>query len=112
VIYHSDLLRAEQTAEILARHLGASARRQSRAGLRPDDAVPPVVDWLLEEGGHGRCIALVGHLPFLDRLASLLLVGQPQAQILDFEPGTLVKLRSNEADGAFAVSWMLAPAVV
>ena len=53
---------------------------------------------------------LVGHLPFLDRLASQLLVGDPHPGVLNFQPGALVKLTGR--GGGFSVSWMLSPAVV
>jgi phosphohistidine phosphatase len=112
-IYHSGMLRAEQTAEILARHLGVAEHVQAREGLQPNDAVLPVARWLLDQADEAAAIALVGHLPSLDRLASLLLVGDPQAQVLNFEPGTLVKLAPTEAgSSSFRVWWMLAPGVV
>lgn len=111
-IYHSGILRARQTAEILARHLGASENVRAREGLEPDDAVPPVAEWLFRLTNQNDTLALVGHLPFLDRLASTLLVGDPQAQVLNFQPGTLVKLTPRLDAARFSVGWMLSPSVV
>jgi phosphohistidine phosphatase len=111
-IYHSGILRAEQTAEILARHLGLPERVQARAGLRPDDPVEPVAGWLLDQADQERGIALVGHLPFVDRLASLLVVGDAQAKVLSFQAGTLVKLTLRGPGSRLVVSWMLSPDVV
>jgi phosphohistidine phosphatase len=111
-IYHSGIVRAQQTAEILAHHLGVADAVRAREGLEPDDPVPPVAEWLFGLANQADTLALVGHLPFLERLASMLLVGDPQAQVLIFEPGTLAKLTPGPAAAGFAVNWMLAPGVV
>lgn len=111
-VYHSGVLRAQQTAEILGRHLGASDSVRARDGLHPNDAVPPVAEWLRGLASADHTLVLVGHLPFLDRLASVLLVGDPDVQVLDFQPGALVKLTPSLGGGRFGVSWMLSPAVV
>jgi phosphohistidine phosphatase len=106
-IYHSGLLRAQQTAEILARHLGTSEHVRAREGLQPEDPVQPIAEWLL---GQQEAVVLVGHLPFLARLASQLVVGNPHVHVINFQPGALVKLSPNLA--GFSVSWMLSPGVV
>jgi phosphohistidine phosphatase len=111
-IYHSGILRAEQTAEILARHLGSTGMVYARAGLEPEDPVPPIAGWVLEQADQDVGIALVGHLPFLDRLASLLVVGDPHPRLLSFEPGALVKLLPRGPGSSFSVCWMLVPGVV
>jgi phosphohistidine phosphatase len=113
-LYHSGILRARQTAEILARHLGAEDRVASRAGLEPLDPVEPVARWLLEAtaSGDDPAIALVGHLPFLDRLASRLVAGDEAAQAVAFQMGGLVKLVAKQERAGFAVAWLLAPELV
>ena len=111
-IYHSGILRAHQTADILARHLAASEKVRAREGLEPDDAVPPVAEWLFGLRNQDHTLVLVGHLPFMDRLASMLLVGDPEAQVLNFQTGTLVKLTPGPSGARFSVSWMLSPSVV
>ena len=111
-VYHSGLRRAEQTAEILARHLGVADRVQPRDGLQPEDPTAPVADWLLKQASGDTSVVLVGHLPFLDELASLLVVGRTDGQLLAFEPGALVKLMPRPKGGGMAVCWMLAPGVV
>jgi phosphohistidine phosphatase len=45
-------------------------------------------------------LAIVGHLPFLDRLASVLVAGEETSQVLRFRNGALVKLvPKDEAPG-------------
>ncbi len=106
---HSGKLRAEQTARIIGEALGA--RVESLAGLDPSDPVQPIVDLLRAESGSapGGGIVLVGHLPFLDRLASVLIVGQQEAHPIRFQNAGLVKLVPKDDASGFAVSWILTP---
>lgn len=106
---HSGKLRAEQTAGIIGRTLGA--RVESQAGLNPSDPVQPVADWLSAEASAqpDGAIAIVGHLPFLDRLASLLVVGHQEAQPIHFRNAGLVKLVPRPDASGFAVAWILTP---
>jgi len=93
IIYHSGKLRAKQTAEILAQHLRLSDKVRERPGLAPLDQVPPTADWLEKEAASGtRSLAIVGHLPFLDKLASLLVAGNEDIGVVAFQHGAIVKL--------------------
>ncbi len=85
-IRHSGLLRARQTAEILAGHLGAARAVRETPGLRPDDD-----PWIAAAGceAPGEPVMLVGHLPHLGRVASALLVGDPGREIVRFGTGTI-----------------------
>ena len=70
-IRHSGKLRAQQTAEIFAQHLSNAPIPQVVSGLAPNDDVEPIAQQL---EGASRPIMLVGHLPFLESLTSLLVV--------------------------------------
>jgi phosphohistidine phosphatase len=111
-IVHSGKLRAEQTAQLLARltTAGAGEAVDSRAGLAPNDPVAPVAQWL-GELAEDSSIALVGHLPFMDRLASLLVADREDAQVIRFQMGGLVKLVPKRERPGFAVAWALTPEV-
>jgi phosphohistidine phosphatase len=88
-IFHSEKLRAE----ILARNLGLSDKLRERKGLGPLDPVAPVAGWLKEETAKGLAgLAIVGHLPFLDRLTSLLIIENENAGVVSFQNGAIVKL--------------------
>jgi phosphohistidine phosphatase len=108
-IQHSGILRARQTAEILADQLGAPGRVQERAGLTPLDPVAPVADWLLGQAAEATAVALVSHLPFLDHLASRLVAGDEAAEVLAFRMGGLIKLVPKPQRAGFAIVWVLAP---
>lgn len=106
-VLHSGKLRAEQTAGILAAALG-SAPAERRRGLAPNDEVEPMAAWLAGLGESGA-VAIVGHLPFLDRLASLLVSGDPGAHVVAFRNGGLVKLVPSL--GGYSVAWVITPDV-
>jgi len=91
-LYHSDKLRARQTAEILGDELALDS--SEREGLGPKDDVRTVAEWLQNESTD---LALVSHLPFLDRLASLLVVGDPTRGIVTFRFGVMVALERGES---------------
>ncbi len=104
---HSGKLRAKQTAELLAAAVGSN-RVEPRDGLAPNDPITPTVEWLGAESAD-KSIAVVGHLPFLDRLASSLIADDQDAEVIRFQMGGLVKLVPKPDRGGFAVAWMLSP---
>jgi len=107
---HSGKLRAEQTAQLLAREIGVEPSVEARAGLAPNDPVLPVAQWLRTQTEH-QSLALVGHMPFLGRLASLLVAGDEQAQVVGFQMGGLLKLEPKVDRDGFLVAWALPPAL-
>jgi len=109
VCVHSGKVRAEQTAAILAGAVGA--RVHVGDGLGPSDPVGPVADWLQGQaaGRPDGAVLVVGHLPFLDRLASLLLTGDPDLHVVRFRNAGLVKLVSKPDSPGYSVAWILTP---
>jgi phosphohistidine phosphatase len=110
-IYHSGILRARQTAEVLAAQFDSRPPVHERSGLRPLDPIEPVAKWLLGEVNEDAALALVGHLPFLEQLASWLIAGDESRQVLVLAAAGLVKLVPKEGRLGFAVAWALAPEV-
>ncbi len=107
LVVHSGRLRAEQTAAVLASHVRPEEPARAREGLGPNDPVEPVASWLGETGAEG--VAIVGHLPFLDRLASLLVADDERAQVVAFRMGGLVKLVPKDGREGFRIEWVLSP---
>jgi phosphohistidine phosphatase len=103
-IWHSGKLRAEETADILGQHLAPPGGVVQVGGLRPNDDVEGVVGALAEAQGS---VMLVGHLPFMSRLASLLVVGQPQQAVLDLPTAAVVCLSGRP--GRWVVRWLVTP---
>lgn len=108
VIRHSGKLRAAQTARILASCLRLASPPQEAAGLAPND--PPEAALGLIAGSSSD-LMLVGHLPHLSRLASLLLVGTVERAVVRFQMGGVVCLARDDS-GAWALEWMLVPELV
>ena len=108
VCVHSGKLRARQTAAILAAALGAAL--EERPDLGPSDPVGPAAEWLLAEAATtGGALAVVGHLPFLDRLASLLVVGDETAQVIRSPNAALVRLVPKVDAAGYSIAWILPP---
>jgi phosphohistidine phosphatase len=103
-IRHSGRRRAEQTAALLAERLNPANGVIVVEGLKPNDDVRPVAEAFQAE--HGP-VMLVGHLPFLNRLASLLVVENPQAGIIHFQMAGIVCL--SQGNGKWAVNWVMPP---
>jgi phosphohistidine phosphatase len=107
VCLHSGKLRAEQTALALALGLDIPDVRL-REGLNPSDPVAPFADRLRADEPAGA-VAIVGHLPFLDRLASLLVAGAEDAQVVAFHNAGLVKLVPKQDAAGYRLAWALVP---
>ena len=106
-IRHSEKRRALETAEILGQALALPERVLAVSGLMPNDDVSPVSDMLKTAGAP---IMLVSHLPFLPRLAGLLLVGDPTCPLIRFRMGGIVCLvREGVSTPWWSVGWMLTP---
>ena len=106
-VVHSGKLRAEQTAAILAGALGCDVVDQVD-GLSPNGDVQAASDALVDPAVAGS-LAIVGHLPFLERFASLLVAGDCSAHVVVLRNGGLVKL--VPAEWGFAVAWAITPEV-
>lgn len=72
-IWHSPLVRAQETASLLVRHLRRDLPLVLLPGLEPEDD-PQAIARRLRTGT--RSVAVVGHEPHLSALASLLIRGQ------------------------------------
>ena len=104
-IWHSGKARAEGTARILAAAMAAKVEPTEKPGLGPNDPVAPAASEIeASEAG----VMLVGHLPFVSRLASLLLLGAEGPEVLRFPTATAACL-ARDRDGAWRVEWMVGP---
>ena len=104
-ILHSGKTRARQTAEIVAAQLGAAYHITERNGLAPNDPVSALAS---ELSGMANDLMIVGHLPFLGKLAAMLLAGSESENVVGFRQGGVVCLQRNE-DQTWQVAWMITP---
>ena len=106
-IRHGGKVRAEQTAQIIAKHV--SAEEPVRAeGLKPNDQVRAVRDELANRTAD---LMLAGHLPFLERLASLLIAGNESTAAITLFAASCAGLKRDDA-GNWSLLWLLAPSIL
>ncbi len=102
-IYHSGKKRAEQTAGIIGGALGLTA--QLGRGLNPNDDVRP---WAEQMSGETEDLMIVGHLPFLEKLAAFLIRGDERAKAVMFRYSAILCLEKEES-GRWAVDRVINP---
>jgi phosphohistidine phosphatase len=107
-ILHSGKARAKSTATILGNHLQPSGGISEAPGLAPMDA-PEI--WAKRIAKMDEDIMLVGHLPHLGRLAALLMSGDKERKVVNFQMGGAVRLQLMEA-GQWALDWMIVPNII
>ena len=99
-IRHSGKRRAAETAEIFAERLNLKKNVTEVSGIAPNDDVEPVAN-MLEQESHS--IMIVGHLPFLNRLAGRLLVVNSEQTVVRFRNGGLVGLSCDAGNWSVAL---------
>jgi phosphohistidine phosphatase len=106
-ILHSGKLRAKQTAEIVAGCLTPANYRtiSGTDGLSPLDS-PGIWDDRLKYLTND--LMLIGHMPHLGKLCTLLLCGDKANDIISFTPGCAVCIERRE-QGDWTLKWMLTP---
>jgi len=104
-LWHSGKTRAAQTAEALAEVVRVGTEAAAHDGLAPNDDVVAIRD---ELASSRHDVMIVGHLPFLSKLASLLLAGDETAGTVAFQQGGVVCLEQG-AEDEWQINWMVIP---
>ena len=104
-VYHSGKTRARETAEIVGARIASGVKIEATAGLNPNDSVEP---WAKQISNQQEDLLLVGHMPFMGRMAAYLLSGNSSSQFVAFEPGSMLCLERDES-GRWAIAWILRP---
>jgi len=107
-IFHSGKTRAEQTAVFLGKRLNPTDGVNVTDGLKAKDKPSIWAERLKEQTAD---VMLVGHLPHLKRLASLLLCGDPEKEIIKFRNAGIVNLVKDDKD-IWSIGWILYPEMV
>lgn len=103
-VIHSGKLRAQQTAENLARSIASGIEVESSDMINPNDN-PKAFDWQSESWN--RDTLIVGHLPFMSRLVSHLIINDEDKPVAAYQPGSIVCL--EHTDGQWQINWMIRP---
>jgi phosphohistidine phosphatase len=107
-IWQSGLVRAEQSAKIVAKALGLKSRLSQHGGMAPMDPVQAIRSQIEAFKGD---LMLVGHQPFLGSLVSLLVLGSVDREVLDLRTSGVVCLETISKTGGFwKILWAWNPA--
>jgi phosphohistidine phosphatase len=104
-VIHSGKLRARQTAELLAKAMSPRVEAEVSGLMNPNDN-PTAFDWQSESWD--RDTLIVGHLPFMGRLVSHLLIEDADRALVSFQPGSMACLEHAGAE-RWLLNWMLRP---
>jgi len=107
-VWHSGKRRAEQTAEILAEVMLPGGKLESIDGINPND---PVGEFMSDADVWHEDTLVVGHLPFMSRLVSLLLIQDQERELVRYCPGSMACLERSAEQG-WVLLWMLSPDAV
>jgi phosphohistidine phosphatase len=105
LIAHSGKLRAEQTASTIAGHIVPPK------DILKDESLAPLADprlWVDRLNNAQKNILLVGHLPHLSKLASSLLVGNQEAELIAFRKGGVICLERSQ-ENRWSIQWIIPP---
>jgi phosphohistidine phosphatase len=109
VIISSPLLRAFQTAELIAEELGHKAKITTDAALRPEASYEKFQDLLRRYSGK-KAILVAGHNPSLTDFLNRLLNGGTSMNVIEMKKGAVAKVETNDHDSA-VLKWYLPPKV-
>lgn len=107
-LWHSGKRRAAQTAEILAEAMTVKGGVSGKEGLSPNDDVKQIKEQIESAD---EDVMIVGHLPFLGKLVSLLVTGNESKEIVTYKQGGMVCLECGE-DKLWHVEWMVIPEIL
>jgi len=107
-IRHSGKLRAAQTAEILGESVSVTKDCSAHSSLGPNDDVTIIAD---ELEAYNVDIMLVGHLPFLVYLISLLVADNETYNVAAFDAGSIACLNCTDP-GRWQIEWMVTPSLL
>ena len=107
-VWHSGKPRAVQTAEIFASAMKSEADLIHQHGLAPNDPVKPVIKEIKQAQ---RDLMIVGHMPFLDKLASKMLVGDEEMEVVAFKNSGIVCL-DGDSDREWRLAWIITPDLI
>ncbi len=112
LVLSSPLVRARQTAEIIADELGVAAGVTLSDELAPGGSPAGVIEAILRHG-KARHVVAAGHMPGVARLAGYLLHQDPGSGF-GFQTGAIARIELPDDDlapGAGRLRWMIPPSV-
>ncbi len=109
-IVTSPLLRAAQTASIVAGELGCGDKVVTDDALRPG-AGPEQFEAVLDHYRRCRAILIVGHNPSMTEFLNRLLLGKGAPNAIELKKGAIAKLEKT-GRGPAVLKWCLTPKLI
>jgi phosphohistidine phosphatase len=106
-VVHSGKLRAEETATVLAKTVSPEQTPEAFDGIHPQDSTDHLFNTALTAGGD---LMVVGHMPFMGRMAARCLTGREDGASVAFEPGAVLCLERQ--DETWTLQWFIKPSMV
>ena len=107
-VFHSNKTRSKETAEIMAAYLFPPKGMIQKEDLSPNDNPKIWADRLSQEQ---QDVMVVGHLPHLSKLASLLLIKNEEQVKLGFKNSGIVCLQKDD-NSNWLLSWLVTPEIL
>ncbi len=107
-VIHSTKKRACETAQAITRSLRPKKEVHEENGLAHNN--DPAA-WVARINEMTEDTAIVGHLPFLDRLLGLLALGDADKKMIDLAPVSTVCLKPA-GNGKWLIMWAIGPEVI
>ncbi len=104
-ILHSGKTRARQTAQIFAASFNVRNEIEEIEGMKPLDDVVRFAEKINKSDN----VMLVGHLPFLEKLTSYLVIGSGEQSIFKFQNGGIICLDKELDSQSWIIKWALMP---
>jgi phosphohistidine phosphatase len=109
LIYHSQKLRAKETALILSEAIKSEQGVKEIKGLNPDDDPEIICDMISMEK---QDIVFVGHLPFMNNLANMLLTKSKDSDVVLFKQGSIACLEKEIEKNKFLLKFFIIPDIL
>jgi phosphohistidine phosphatase len=106
-IRHSVKTRAQKTADIFASALNPIGGVKEVEGLKPMDDVAAFAASINPDTN----TMLVGHLPFMERMAAYLVTGSIDKPVFKFQNSGIVCLDQNSETKSWVIIWSLMPKI-
>ncbi|WP_455201915.1 phosphohistidine phosphatase SixA [Kaarinaea lacus] len=107
-VLHSGKTRAKQTAEIFSKSISESGLTEAISGINPNDPVDEFATFVEQ---FNTPTMVVGHLPFMAKLVSELLISSDDVALVEYQPGSVLCLDKDE-NNKWKINWMVRPELI
>ncbi len=104
-VWHSGKTRAAETAEIVAGEIRVTGEVEARRGLDPNDSAAELAKELARMD---EDVMIVGHMPFLSELVSVLVAGGAAGEIVSFRTAGACCLERDDGE-PWRLVWLVSP---